>query len=45
MDTKFREAVKAVKSAVLEVELTKIQYNDELKKRERFLPAGYPQRK
>ena len=35
LDTKFQEATKAVKSAILEVELTKMQYKDELKKREK----------
>ena len=35
LDTKFQEAMKAVESASLEVDLTKMQYKDELKKRER----------
>ena len=35
LDTKFQEAMKAVKSACLEVDLTKMQYKDELNKRER----------
>ena len=35
LDTKFREAVKAVKSAVLEVELTKMKYKDKIKKKEK----------
>ena len=35
LDTKFQEAMKAVKSASLEVDLTKMQYKDKLKKRER----------
>ncbi len=35
LDTKLQEAAKAVKSAILEVELTKMQYKDELKKREK----------
>ena len=35
LDTKFREAAKAVKSAILEVKLTKMNYKDELKKREK----------
>ena len=35
LDTKFQEAAKAVKSAILEVDLTKMQYKDKLKKRER----------
>ncbi len=35
LDTKFREATKAVESAILEVELTKMQYKDKLKKREK----------
>ena len=35
LDTKFREAAKAVKSAILEVELTKMNYKDELKKWEK----------
>ncbi len=28
LDTKFQEAMKAVKSAILEVKLTKMQYKD-----------------
>ena len=42
LDTKFREAAKAVESSILEVELTKMQYKDELKKREKddSSPAG-----
>ncbi len=35
LDTKFQEAMKAVKSASLEVELTKMNDKDELKKREK----------
>ena len=35
MDTKFQEAAKAVESAILEVDLTKMQYKDELKNREK----------
>ena len=35
LDTKFQKAAKAVKSAILEVDLTKMQYKDELKKREK----------
>ena len=35
LDTKFQEAMKAVESASLEVDLTKMQYKDKLKKRER----------
>ena len=35
LDIKFQEAMKAVKSASLEVELIKMQYKDELKKREK----------
>ncbi len=35
LDTKFQEAMKAVESACLEVDLTKMQYKDKLKKRER----------
>ena len=35
LDTKFQEAMKAVESAILEVDLTKMQYKDELKKREK----------
>ena len=35
LDTKFQEATKAVESASLEVDLAKMQYKDELKKRER----------
>ncbi len=34
-DTKFQEAIKVVESVCLEVNLTKMQYKDELKKRER----------
>ena len=32
MDTKFKEAANAVKSAILELELTKMKYKDKLKK-------------
>ena len=35
MDIKFQEASKAVESAILEVDLTKMQYKDKLKKREK----------
>ena len=35
LDTKFQEAAKAVESAILEVDLTKMQYKDELKNREK----------
>ena len=35
LDTKFQEAMKAFESASLEVDLTKMQYKDKLKKRER----------
>ena len=35
LDTKFQEGMTAVKSAILEVDLTKMQYKDELKKREK----------
>ena len=35
LDTKFHLAAKAVKSAILEVELTKMHYKDKLKKREK----------
>ena len=35
LDTKFQEATKAVESAILEFDLTKMQYKDELKKREK----------
>ena len=35
MDTKFQEAAKAVESVNLEVELTKMNYKDELKTREK----------
>ncbi len=35
LDSKFQEAVKAVKSANLEVDLAKMTYKDELKKREK----------
>ena len=35
MDTKYKEAVKAVESAILEVELTKMHYKDEVEKREK----------
>ena len=35
LDTKFQETMKAVESASLEVDLTKMQYKDELKRRER----------
>ena len=35
LDTKFQEAMKAVESAILEVDLTKMQYKDKLKKREK----------
>ncbi len=35
LDTKFQEAMKAVESATLEVNLTKMHHNDELKKREK----------
>ena len=34
LDTKFQKAMKAVKSATLEVDLAKMTYKDELKKRE-----------
>ena len=34
LDTKFQEAMKAVKSAILEVVLTKMHYKNELKERE-----------
>ncbi len=34
LDTKFQEAMRAVKSANLEVILSKMAYKDELKKRE-----------
>ena len=35
LDTKFQEAMKTVVSAILEVEITKMNYKDELKKREK----------
>ena len=35
LNTKFQEAVKAVKSVTLEVDLAKMTYKDELKKRRR----------
>ena len=35
---KFQAAMKAVESASLEVDLTKMQYKDELKKREKMIP-------
>ena len=35
LDTKFQEAMKAVESAILEVDLAKTTYKDELKKGER----------
>ena len=35
LDTKFQEAPKAVESAILEGDLTKMQYKDKLKKREK----------
>ena len=35
LDTKFPEAAQAVESAILEVDLTKMQYKDKLKKREK----------
>ena len=35
LDTKFQEAAKAVESAIFQVDLTKMQYKDELKKREK----------
>ena len=35
LDTKFQEATKTVESAILEVEITKMQYKDKLKKREK----------
>ena len=35
LDTKFQEAMKTIESASLEVDLTKMQYKDELKKREK----------
>ena len=35
MDTKFQEVVKAVESSTLEVDLAKMSYKDEFKKRER----------
>ena len=35
LDTKFQEAAKAAEPAILEVELTKMQYKDKLKKREK----------
>ncbi len=35
LDTKFQEAAKAVESLILEVDLTKMQYKKELKKREK----------
>ncbi len=35
LNTKFQEAVKAVESAILEVNLAKMTYKDKLKKRER----------
>ena len=35
LDTKFQEAMKAVESAILEVNLTKMQYKDQLKKMEK----------
>ncbi len=35
LDTIFQEATKAVESAILEVELTKMNYKDKLKKREK----------
>ena len=35
LDTKLQEAVKAVESVILAVDLTKMQYKDELKKREK----------
>ncbi len=34
LDTKFQEAIRAVKSANLEVELSEMAYKDELKKGE-----------
>ena len=34
LDTNFQVASKAIKFAILEVDLTKMQYKDELKKRE-----------
>ena len=34
LDTKFQKAANAVESAILEVELTKMNYKDKLKKRE-----------
>ena len=34
LDTKFQEAMKAVESGTLEVNLTKMTYKDELKKKE-----------
>ena len=42
LNTKFQEAVKAVKSATLEVNLAKMTYKDELKKKgkRRYWPAG-----
>ncbi len=35
LDTKFKEAMKAVESTTLEVELAKTTYKDKLKKREK----------
>ena len=35
MDTKFKEATKAVESVILEVDLAKITYDNKLKKREK----------
>ncbi len=35
LDTKFQETTKAVKSAILEVELSKMTYKDKLKKWEK----------
>ncbi len=34
MDTEFQEAMKAVESVTLEVDLAKMTYKDEIKKRE-----------
>ena len=42
MDTKFQEAVKAVRSAILEVYLAKMTYKDELKKWEKDNASQQP---
>ena len=40
LDTKFQEAMKAVESASLEVDLTKMQYKDELERGRRMIPPS-----